>query len=235
MTPESLEGLTPQEAAAKALEWVIERRMLPSWTWPEIHAKAAELRAHKTAQRGTYWLIERESHPAYWLHGVQWTGNVTQATRFARKEHAEAMPIAQEPGIRVCEHMDVTGPSEWERECADTDELLRLIGLDPEACRTDGGSLNMARIKHLLKPAQEPVGFINERGEPVLEKVSAERARFLAFNAGLQLLYTRPAAMGEALKLLKRAIPLLNGMTLAHDEAILDIELFISKHGGGHE
>lgn len=35
----------------------------------------------------------------------------------------------------------------WRRECADTDDLLKFIGLDPEVCRTEGGWLNMPRIK----------------------------------------------------------------------------------------
>ncbi len=46
MTPESLEGLSPQEAAAKALQWV--------WATPpnymNLTAKIDELRAHKPAQ-----------------------------------------------------------------------------------------------------------------------------------------------------------------------------------------
>jgi hypothetical protein len=33
----------------------------------------------------------------------------------------------------------------FKRECNDIDELLRFIGLEPH--RTDGGSLNMAKIK----------------------------------------------------------------------------------------
>ena len=44
MTPESLDGLTPQEAAARALQWV--------WATPpnymNLTAKIDELRAHKT-------------------------------------------------------------------------------------------------------------------------------------------------------------------------------------------
>ncbi len=44
MTPESLEGLSGPEAAAKALEWVLSGDRMPH----PIRAKAAELRAHKT-------------------------------------------------------------------------------------------------------------------------------------------------------------------------------------------
>ena len=40
---------------------------------------------------------------------------------------------------------------ELKRECDDADKLLRTIGLDPDACRTDGGSLNLPRILRLLE------------------------------------------------------------------------------------
>lgn len=38
----------------------------------------------------------------------------------------------------------------WEKECADTDALLTHLGLDPAVCRTEGGSLNLPRIKALM-------------------------------------------------------------------------------------
>ena len=38
----------------------------------------------------------------------------------------------------------------WERECNDTDKLLRGLGLEPEICRTEGGSLNVGRTLDLL-------------------------------------------------------------------------------------
>lgn len=38
----------------------------------------------------------------------------------------------------------------WRRECADTDNLLRALGLNPERCRTDGGWLNVQRVLTLL-------------------------------------------------------------------------------------
>lgn len=36
---------------------------------------------------------------------------------------------------------------QWRRECDDGDELLRLLGLDPQECRTDGGSINMPKVR----------------------------------------------------------------------------------------
>lgn len=35
----------------------------------------------------------------------------------------------------------------WKQEADDLDAVLRLIGLDPQACRTDGGSLNIGRVR----------------------------------------------------------------------------------------
>lgn len=39
---------------------------------------------------------------------------------------------------------------DFERECADTDKLLRMLDLNPEHYRTEGGSLNLPKIKSEL-------------------------------------------------------------------------------------
>lgn len=41
-----------------------------------------------------------------------------------------------------------------ERECDDTDKLLRGLGLDPERCRTEGGALNVGKTLALLAEAR---------------------------------------------------------------------------------
>lgn len=41
------------------------------------------------------------------------------------------------------------------RECDDADEVLRLLGLCPEQCRTDGGFLNVPRIRTMLRDRVE--------------------------------------------------------------------------------
>lgn len=43
------------------------------------------------------------------------------------------------------------GRADFHRECGDTDAILRMLGLDPFRCRTDGGSLRLARISDLLE------------------------------------------------------------------------------------
>jgi hypothetical protein len=36
------------------------------------------------------------------------------------------------------------------QECDDADELLRLLGFDPDDVRTDGGSINLPKVRSLL-------------------------------------------------------------------------------------
>lgn len=51
----------------------------------------------------------------------------------------------------------------WRRECADADALLRHLSLNPEQCRTDGGWLNVARIKTLLAERSPRVALSDEQ------------------------------------------------------------------------
>lgn len=41
--------------------------------------------------------------------------------------------------------------TDFKRECDDTDSILRMLGLDPENCRTDGGSLKCTMILDALE------------------------------------------------------------------------------------
>lgn len=48
---------------------------------------------------------------------------------------------------------------DYERECADTDRLLGLLGFNPKEVRTEGGSLNFSRLSDLIqwcKPVPKP-------------------------------------------------------------------------------
>ena len=269
MTPSSLEGLSPQEAAASGIEYALNQCLVrfPQEARSTLIDKAAELRAHKTpaqshwgrimdgaykpawwpdekaatpAQAGTYWLIERGSPAEYYVSGhtpnIEWTTDFALATRFATEATANhqiygciSSAEAMQTPVRVCKHMDVSGPSEWERECADTDELLRLIGLDPEACRTDGGSLNMARIRHLLKLAQEPVAIIHSDG--YWTRIGSKDPFPFGCNHAKLTVYTRPAAMSEALGLLKEA----EEFAPMSPSLRQRIAAFLAKHGGEHE
>lgn len=75
-------------------------------------------------------------------------------------DKAGATPIKAEAIRQAARHMErrdldlchklVTVREEFERECIDGDELLRILGLEPEQYRTDGGRLNLLRIRAAL-------------------------------------------------------------------------------------
>ena len=66
--------------------------------------------------------------------------------------------------------------AEWERECDDTDTILRALGLNPVKCRTDGGSLKVQMIVGALaKPAAAPEGWQLVPVEPTEAMWSAGR------------------------------------------------------------
>jgi hypothetical protein len=54
--------------------------------------------------------------------------------------------------IYSAEQAQIEAPlrAQWRRECDDADALLRFLALDPAAMRTDGGSLNLPKIKKAL-------------------------------------------------------------------------------------
>lgn len=47
--------------------------------------------------------------------------------------------------------------TELKRECDSVDEALRLFGVDPDDVRTDGGSLNLAKLKRHIAEQPAPV------------------------------------------------------------------------------
>ena len=64
---------------------------------------------------------------------------------------------------------DDTQPSQgWKQECDDADELLRLLDLEPDHCRTDGGSINLPKVKALLsEKTRSPVDAFASAGKPI--------------------------------------------------------------------
>lgn len=70
--------------------------------------------------------------------------------------HETLLQIGMVKGLSMASDDKAGGPfadfkkAGWEKECDDTDKLLEHLGLDPALCRTDGGWLNMPRIKALL-------------------------------------------------------------------------------------
>lgn len=58
------------------------------------------------------------------------------------------------------EHALIVARETLEKECDDGDALLRMLGLDPEQYRTEGGRLNLLRVRAVLadrKPPNVPV------------------------------------------------------------------------------
>lgn len=61
---------------------------------------------------------------------------------------ALAQPQAAQPADTL--ELDLLR-TDFKRECDDTDSILRMLGLDPENCRTDGGSLKCTMILDALE------------------------------------------------------------------------------------
>lgn len=65
---------------------------------------------------------------------------------------AEIERLRKTAPIYSAEQAQIEAPlrAQWRRECDDADSLLRFLALDPAAMRTDGGSLNLPKIKKAL-------------------------------------------------------------------------------------
>lgn len=91
------------------------------------------------------------------------------------------------------------GSSPHSIECDDADELLRLLGFEPDDVRTDGGSINLPKVRSLLReraegqqpaepPGQESGFSVSERAAlscmlPIFKKLLSG-AVFTADKAG---------------------------------------------------
>ncbi len=62
--------------------------------------------------------------------------------------------------------------TDLQRECDAVDYLLQRLGLDPERCRTEGGAINLGRVKSLLAEEERP-------SEPVEPKPVAWQAHYI--------------------------------------------------------
>ena len=70
-----------------------------------------------------------------------------------RAETGEACGLCHEAVLEIerLTGMDDAMRAEWDRECGDTDKILRALGLDPANCRTDGGSLKLQMVLGALE------------------------------------------------------------------------------------
>lgn len=77
------------------------------------------------------------------------------------------LPIQAECARQAARHMErrelelqhalIVASETLERECEDGDALLRMLDLDPEQYRTDGGRLNLLRVRAALADRQSSV------------------------------------------------------------------------------
>ena len=82
------------------------------------------------------------------------------------------MPIQAECARQAARHMEtrelelehalIVARETLEQECDDGDALLRMLDLDPEQYRTEGGRLNLLRVRAVLADRKTP----NDRAEP---------------------------------------------------------------------
>jgi len=114
----------------------------------------------------TYWLIEKGSPAEYYVAGhtpnIVWTRDPAEATRFTSERTANwgiygcfSSSEAMLDRVRVCEHVDIRelnhARTALERECDDSDAILRLLGLDPDVCRSEGGAIMLHKVREQIQ------------------------------------------------------------------------------------
>jgi hypothetical protein len=90
------------------------------------------------------------------------------------------------------EHALIVARETLEKECDDGDALLRMIGLDPEQYRTEGGRLNLLRVRaamaacndadRLLRAMASQVVEADDKHELTQQMVDLLRAALSAFQ-----------------------------------------------------
>lgn len=82
--------------------------------------------------------------------------------RHAAEWDKQGMPVQAECCRQAARHMEtreleltVTGET-LDKECDDGDALLRMLQLDPAAYRTEGGRLNLLKIRAALAERKTP-------------------------------------------------------------------------------
>lgn len=86
--------------------------------------------------------------------------------RHAAEWDKREMPVQAECCRQAARHMEtrelelehalIVARETLEKECDDGDALLRMLGLDPGRYRTDGGRLNLLRVRAELADRKTP-------------------------------------------------------------------------------
>ena len=92
-----------------------------------------------------------------------------QAANWDKRE----MPVQAECCRQAARHMEtrelelehalIVTRETLEKECDDGDALLRMLDLDPEQYRTEGGRLNLLRVRAALADRKTPNARANAR------------------------------------------------------------------------
>lgn len=127
--------------------------------------------------------------------------------RVAIKEYGDVISHYATPDWFAGEPSPSTASEMLRQECDDSDALLRLIGLDQQQHRTEGGSLNLPKIRDALaeREAGEPYAYLVEQEQGYI--VGAWKDRETAEKIAAQQLardkervvevYDRPAPARE--------------------------------------
>lgn len=104
-----------------------------------------------------------------------------------RAETGEACGLCHEAVIEIERliGMDDAMRAEWDRECGDTDKILRALGLDPANCRTDGGSLKLQMVLGALehrdvmmrRDAEQPLRIAIARAVPAMHSYASKNPK----------------------------------------------------------
>ena len=91
--------------------------------------------------------------------------------RHAAEWDKQGMPVQGECARQAARHMEERERELMQalaiteetllKECDDGDAMLRLLGLDPETHRTEGGRLNLPKIRAALADSKTPNVAIN--------------------------------------------------------------------------
>ncbi|WP_349745350.1 hypothetical protein [Roseateles cavernae] len=156
-------------ALAKCFPSGIARTAIEGWA-PEWHGCVY---IDLPTGQASWHYHDREAHLFEGLppYAGQWDGHDTPEKYRRLAALPKTGPLAQWNGAG------------WRKECADTDALLRRLGLEPEQCRTDGGWLNLPRIEALLaaQPAP-PTLALDAAGQPKLKATVLEQQAVQLLN-----------------------------------------------------
>ncbi|GAA0493459.1 hypothetical protein [Pigmentiphaga daeguensis] len=83
-------------------------------------------------------------------------------------------------------------------DCDDVDAILRIVGLDPERCRTEGGALNVGRVRTLWEDVVSPAAQASGQAPAA----SADLGGLT--DAEIDAIWTRPVSATASATVIRR-------------------------------